>query len=66
MSPTLEQRVEELERKFSRLAGETAESKKSWQKTLGFSRGDDGFEDLIRRGQEYRRGLGNANGRADS
>ena len=67
MSATLEQRVEELERKFSRLAKETAAtSKKSWQKTFGFSRGDEGFEDLILRGQEYRRGLGNGNGRADS
>ena len=66
MSATLEQRLEELERKFSRLAKETAASKKSWQKTFGFSRGDEGFEDLIRRGQEYRRGLGNGNGRADS
>jgi hypothetical protein len=67
MSMTLEKRVEELERKFSRLAEQTAaSSKKSWQKTLGFSRGDEGFDDLVRRGEEYRRGLSNGNGRADS
>jgi hypothetical protein len=65
MSMTLEKRVEELERKFSRLAEQTAASKKSWQKTLGFSRGDEGFDDLVRRGEEYRRGLSNGNS-ADS
>jgi hypothetical protein len=66
MSMTLEKRVEELERKFSRLAEQTAASKKNWQRTFGFSREDEGFGDLVRRGEEYRRSLGNGNGRADS
>jgi hypothetical protein len=67
MAQTLEKRVEELERKFTELAQKsTARAKKNWQKTFGFSRGDAGFEDLVRGGQKYRRGLRNANGRADS
>lgn len=67
MQPTLEKRVEELERKFSEFAQQSAaQSKKDWQKTFGFSRGDEGFDDLVQRGQQYRRSLGDRNGRADT
>ena len=60
MTPTLEKRVEELERKFNELAQKsTGPSKTSWQNSFGFSRGDEGFDDLIQRGEEYRRGLNN-------
>jgi hypothetical protein len=60
MTPTLEKRVEDLERKFNEFAQKSGvKSKTSWQNTLGFSRGDEGFDDLVERGQEYRRGLSN-------
>lgn len=58
MPPTLEKRVEELERKFS----EFSKSKDSWKQTFGRARDDEGFEELVRLGQEYRRNL---NGRDD-
>jgi hypothetical protein len=66
MPLTLEKRVEELERKVSKLAMKPhSPSKKNWRKTFGFSREDEGFMEMVRRGQEYRRGL-SKNGRADS
>lgn len=57
MPQTLEKRVEELERKSTELAQQSGRAKKNWQKTFGFSRDDVGFDDLVRRGREYRRGI---------
>jgi hypothetical protein len=33
-------------------------AKKNWRATFAFSRADEGFEDMIRRGRQYRRRLG--------
>jgi hypothetical protein len=64
MPPTLEKRVEELERKFDELARK-AGSNRDWENTFGFSRDDEGFDDLTRLGREYRRTLAQNQG-ADS
>jgi hypothetical protein len=62
MAQTLEERVEELEKKFSELSSQTREaSSKDWLRTFGMSRGDQGFDEMIQLGREYRRKLGHEN-----
>jgi hypothetical protein len=58
MTNTLEQRVEEMEKKFSAFASQLSEDgKKDWLKTFGQSRDDAGFDEMIELGREYRRNL---------
>ena len=58
MSLSLEQRVEELERKIGELTrGSSRDQNGNWQQTLGLSRDDDGFLEMVRLGEQYRRNL---------
>jgi len=70
MPLTLEERVEELEKKFIELMRKSASVEtrnRKWQETFGLSREDDeGFSEMVRLGQEYRRSLSSQDGRADS
>ena len=69
MTQTLEKRVEKLEHKLAKLTTRFAgrePRKKDWKRTFGLSRGDDGFQEMMRLGRQYRQGLrGKGNG-ADS
>jgi hypothetical protein len=56
MAQTLEKRVEELERRLDELTSQPAVAgKRDWLKTFGLSRDDEGFSELVKLGQEYRR-----------
>jgi len=69
MSPTLEQRVEELEKQLAELTRQPLNVKPSnakWQQTFGLSRDDAGFEEMVRLGREYRENLRNQDRLADS
>ena len=60
MSQTLEKRVEELEHKLAELTNAVTARKprkKDWQKTFGLSRDDDGFNEMVNLGREYRQSL---------
>ena len=60
MSQTLEQRVEQLEKKFAELASQPRDSTPpatKWQETFGLSREDAGFDEMVRLGREYRENL---------
>jgi hypothetical protein len=58
MAQTLEERMQELEKKMSELAAQYGSAnKRNWQQTFGLSRDDQGFEEMVRLGQEYRRNL---------
>jgi hypothetical protein len=56
MAQTLEQRVDELEKKVSELTptvvGSTA---RDWKATFGLSKDDEGFDEMNRLGRDYRR-----------
>jgi hypothetical protein len=59
MGPSLEKRVEDLERKFAELTGRSGTAAKStWQQTFGFSKNDEGFDEMVRLGREYRENVG--------
>ena len=69
MPQTLEQRVEELEKKLADLTGQSPKEKPrnaAWQRTFGLSRDDEGFEEMVRLGREYRKNLGKQDDLADS
>ena len=57
MVQTLEQRMERLEKKVEELVAQKAADKKDWQRTFGLSRHDEGFNEMVRLGQEYREQL---------
>lgn len=58
MSTELEKRVEELEKRVNELVTRSAYAiNRDWQRTFGFSRNDAGFSELVRLGQQYRRGV---------
>ena len=60
MAQTLEKRVETLEQKLAQLTRRVANRqphKKDWRRTFGLSRGDDGFQEMMRLGRQHRRGL---------
>lgn len=54
----LEQRVVTLEETISELKQflQMSEKHKNWQKTYGMFSDDPGFEEMVRRGREYRKG----------
>jgi hypothetical protein len=56
MPQTLEQRVEELEKKVAELSGEPARltPKKDWRRTIGIFKDDSDFDEAVRLGREYR------------
>jgi hypothetical protein len=56
MPLTLEERVEQLERKVVQLSANVP-NEKPWRRTFGMSRGDPGFEEMLRLGREYRQAL---------
>jgi hypothetical protein len=61
MQPTLEKRVEDLEKKFAELTSRSGSANKStWQQTFGFSKNDEGFDEMVRLGKEYRQNVGKA------
>ena len=66
MAPTLEKRVEELERRLDELASQSSAAKRDWLKTFGLSRDDEGFSELAKLGQEYRQNLNQRDQSADS
>ena len=56
MSQTLEQRVEELEKKVAELSGKSSlavRSKDPWR-TFGIFKDDPDFQEAVRLGREYR------------
>jgi hypothetical protein len=53
MAQTLEQRVEELERKVAELTAEPTRKKDPWR-TFGIFQNDPDFEEAVRLGREYR------------
>ena len=56
MSKTLEQRVEELEKKVAELSAPPVGSKrkKDWRRTFGIFQDDPSFDEVVRLGREYR------------
>src|SRR5438876_4365036 len=56
MSQTLEQRVEDLEKKVAELSAEASRPtrKKDWRRTIGIFKDDPDFEEAVRLGREYR------------
>ncbi|MFY9642626.1 MAG: hypothetical protein WCD20_11270 [Rhodomicrobium sp.] len=56
MQATLDERVDALERKVRALTEivEGREGSRDWRATFGASRGDDGFEEMIRLAEEAR------------
>jgi hypothetical protein len=56
MAQTLEQRVEELEKKVAELSAEQSGAirKKDWRRTIGIFKNDPDFEEAARLGREYR------------
>jgi hypothetical protein len=59
MQPTLEKRVEDLERKFAELTKRSGtDTKSTWRQTFGFSKNDEGFDEMVRLGREYRENVG--------
>lgn len=55
MTLTLEQRVEELEKKVGELSA--GARKQQWRATFGMARDDSGFDEMVQLGQAYRKGL---------
>jgi len=69
MPLTLEQRVQAVEKKVAGLANGLARKsrrRKDWRATVGLSKDDPGFEEMIRLGRKYRRGPGSRYNRAHS
>ena len=67
MAQTLEERMQALEKKVSELVAQQSSKKKgSWQDTFGLSRDDQGFQEMVHLGQEYRRNLREQGNGADS
>ncbi len=69
MRMTLEKRVEAVEKKVAVLAKRLVRSKrgkKDWRTTVGRSKTDLGFEEMIQLGRAYREGLRNGGNRAHS
>ena len=56
MSQTLEERVQELEKKVAELSAqpERITRKKDWRRTIGIFHNDPDFEEAVRLGREYR------------
>ncbi len=56
MSQTLEQRVQELEKKVAELSAQSIPPprKKDWRRTIGIFQNDPEFEEAVRLGREYR------------
>lgn len=58
MAPTLEQRMDEVEKKLAQLISQLAMPKAhGWEQTFGLSRDDAGFEEMCELGRDYRRSL---------
>lgn len=56
MIQTLEQRMEELEKKVASLSARSAPlpHKKDWRRTIGLFANDPDFDEAVRLGREYR------------
>jgi hypothetical protein len=56
MSQTLEQRMEQLEKKVAELRASSVLPKreKDWRRTIGAFQNDPDFEEAVRLGREYR------------
>jgi hypothetical protein len=57
MAQTLEQRVEELEKKVGELNAQVLQLRpleKDWRRTFGIFQNDPDFEEAVRLGREYR------------
>lgn len=54
MPQTLEQRIEELERKVAELTAAAATPKKDWRRSIGIFANDPDFDEAMRLGREYR------------
>ena len=57
MNPTLEQRVEELEKKIAELTSQLAEAKprgKDWRRSIGVFANDPDYDEAMRLGREWR------------
>ena len=57
MTPTVEERLEQLEKQVAELGGELAESRKSrngWEKSFAAFKDDPDFESAVRLGREWR------------
>jgi hypothetical protein len=69
MESSLAKRVEELEEKvveLSRVVHSLSSNAKDWRSTLGWSKGDPDFDEMIRFGREYRESLRTQDGTANS
>ena len=69
MSQALEKRVQELEKRLDRLTSQllkTKPRKNDWRQTFGLSRNDEGFDEMVRLGREYRKAAGKKNNGARS
>jgi hypothetical protein len=57
MQPTLDERVDALERQVRALTEIVMGNKpaKDWRSTVGWARDDEGFDEMVRLGEEIRR-----------
>jgi hypothetical protein len=66
---TLEQRVDAIEKKIAALADSLAKvdkCKTDWRDTVGLSKDDPGFDEMIRLGEKYRKESPGGDDRAHS
>ena len=69
MSQALEKRVEVLEKRLKQLTAQLLRNKprkNDWRRTFGLSQDDEGFNEMVQLGREYRQATGNKDNGARS